>query len=596
MKKFLVLIFTIITLIIPVSFCNASGPTFEYSIGANSVTVTIKNTSNINFSYQVKLSSPDDQFDRAETRVGNGDVVFQNLKSGIRYNIDLYDYSVPSNPAKLLGSNFMTLVQGNLSVDSESDITARSAKFRVNISKENIAYIVSLYSPNSTTPLSQQDGFSGSNSYVTFTGLTPKTSYVAKISLKDPIYTNPSLFPNNFATTDQEAPLKITSSTPSGKYNDFITITGENFYGISKVLFGLVEADTKDMSVSEKEIKVKVPGGLYEKDCVLIVRVLRNGQIEDWYSPNRFKIEFAPVTFTPSKGEIGDIITITGENLTKLKSVLFNGTKTVATITNNEREIKVRVPDGASSGLIIVTTDFTQLESTSIFTVIKKEISLSASSGQIGKEVKIIGKDILPLAESEKMKVVDVLFNGVSATTTDIPVNAGGQIEVVAVIPEGATTGPVTLIVEGVNEGDSNVEVTSTTNFTVLASSGTNTPPATTKSLLKRVKAGEIIPKCNTELDNKGGYSNPCGFAMVITLINNLINFITLTIATPLFAIIIIYVGWLYLSSGGSSENVSKAKTILKNVVIGYVIILAAWLIVNTILSALGFTGDSFLG
>lgn len=116
-------------------------------------------------------------------------------------------------------------------------------------------------------------------------------------------------------------------------------------------------------------------------------------------------------------------------------------------------------------------------------------------------------------------------------------------------------------------------------------------------SLLDKIKPGQIIPKCNTILNaTKGTFDDPCGFSMAITLINNLINFVILTLATPLFVLIIIYVGWLYLSAGESSENISKAKTILKNVLIGYIIALAAWLIVHTILSALGFQGDSFLG
>jgi heme A synthase len=74
---------------------------------------------------------------------------------------------------------------------------------------------------------------------------------------------------------------------------------------------------------------------------------------------------------------------------------------------------------------------------------------------------------------------------------------------------------------------------------------------------------------------------------MVMSLVNRFINFLLITLATPLFALIMIYVGWLYLSDMGSAENVTKAKKIFKNVVIGYVIALAAWLIVHTIVASL---------
>lgn len=123
------------------------------------------------------------------------------------------------------------------------------------------------------------------------------------------------------------------------------------------------------------------------------------------------------------------------------------------------------------------------------------------------------------------------------------------------------------------------------------------------------VKFFGLVPECNTEtsagedtinvngvtVSQDPGFKNPCDFNMLMALINNLITFLLVTLATPIFALILIYVAWLYISDMGSTENVKKSKHILKNAVIGYVIALAAWLIVKTILSALGFTGETFL-
>ncbi len=86
-----------------------------------------------------------------------------------------------------------------------------------------------------------------------------------------------------------------------------------------------------------------------------------------------------------------------------------------------------------------------------------------------------------------------------------------------------------------------------------------------------------------------------CGFNELMALVNKVISFLLFDLATPLAAIVICYAGWLYISSGGDTENVGKAKTILKNVVLGYVVALCAWLIVKTILSSLGFTDGTFL-
>jgi hypothetical protein len=114
--------------------------------------------------------------------------------------------------------------------------------------------------------------------------------------------------------------------------------------------------------------------------------------------------------------------------------------------------------------------------------------------------------------------------------------------------------------------------------------------------MVEAVEFSGIVPVCNTKLDANGGFSDPCDFDMLLELVNKFISYLLVYLATPIFALIIIYVAWLYLSDMGSSENIKKAKTILKNAVIGYVIILSAWLIVKTILLSLGFEGPMFLG
>lgn len=117
------------------------------------------------------------------------------------------------------------------------------------------------------------------------------------------------------------------------------------------------------------------------------------------------------------------------------------------------------------------------------------------------------------------------------------------------------------------------------------------------------VYAAGIVPDCNvsvTKLDNKGNeyttIDKPCGFDQVMELINNIIDFLIKYLATPLAALALCYAGGMLIFSGGSPESRTKAKKIIKNVIIGYIIALAAWLIVKTILSTLGFNPeDAFL-
>lgn len=88
-----------------------------------------------------------------------------------------------------------------------------------------------------------------------------------------------------------------------------------------------------------------------------------------------------------------------------------------------------------------------------------------------------------------------------------------------------------------------------------------------------------------------------CDFNSVMQLANNIINFLLKTIALPLFALILAYVGWLYMSSASNPSQRSKAKGILINSVVGFVIAMAAFLIIKLVLETLGYNdgGISFI-
>lgn len=85
-----------------------------------------------------------------------------------------------------------------------------------------------------------------------------------------------------------------------------------------------------------------------------------------------------------------------------------------------------------------------------------------------------------------------------------------------------------------------------------------------------------------------GGAGEPlCTFNFFIQLIRNVINFLLVSIAIPLAMILFAYAGWLYMSAGGDPGKISQGHQIFRNVVVGLVLALAAWLIVNTIANAL---------
>ena len=80
-------------------------------------------------------------------------------------------------------------------------------------------------------------------------------------------------------------------------------------------------------------------------------------------------------------------------------------------------------------------------------------------------------------------------------------------------------------------------------------------------------------------------------------LVRNVLNFIlfmTMVTSGALFA----WAGWLFATSGGSGANHTKARNIFTNVIIGLVLVLGAFTIVNTLMKMLvrdDFSAGSFM-
>ncbi|MBP6883740.1 MAG: hypothetical protein KBC06_00710 [Candidatus Pacebacteria bacterium] len=88
--------------------------------------------------------------------------------------------------------------------------------------------------------------------------------------------------------------------------------------------------------------------------------------------------------------------------------------------------------------------------------------------------------------------------------------------------------------------------------------------------------------------------ANPgdCDFNAFMNLINTVIQFLLFKMALPIAAIMFAYAGVLMVTSGGSTESMSKAKGIFVDVVKGLVIAVASWLIIRTILLIVGYNGS----
>lgn len=95
--------------------------------------------------------------------------------------------------------------------------------------------------------------------------------------------------------------------------------------------------------------------------------------------------------------------------------------------------------------------------------------------------------------------------------------------------------------------------------------------------------SGPIVTKCSAA--DQAGFSGACQLCDLVTLARQIINFavaFAVIVATLMFT----YAGVLYFTSS-AKDNIKKAHGIFVNVLVGLVIILASWLVIDLIMRTL---------
>ena len=90
---------------------------------------------------------------------------------------------------------------------------------------------------------------------------------------------------------------------------------------------------------------------------------------------------------------------------------------------------------------------------------------------------------------------------------------------------------------------------------------------------------GPLAPDCGTV----NGADNLCGFCDFATLAQNIIDFI-IAFSIIVATFMIVYAGFLYISASSNPGQVGKAHRVFYITIIGLVIVLASWLIVNIVM------------
>ena len=380
----------------------------------------------------------------------------------------------------------------------------------------------------------------------------------------------------------------ITSLSPSsGKIGATVIINGTNFAGINKVFFGDVDAGGFFTVNSPTKINVIVPKGAVTSKVSLLTS---KGEV---FSPSVFTIDTAAkiTSFYPASLQIGQTVTINGEGFTTVDGVLFGTVdagldfKVLSTT-----QITAKVPAGAISGKITVKTtangNAVSSDSFSIYIPVgSSPLNFSNLNGIITEVNNRLDNTSLVEGTSTGQYIVGSKAVLKKALDSAEYVSAGGN----------------SVFQSDIDKATSDLQY-ALNNFE-LSKVGSSGAPVVDPTPTKKVDYSKsIVPRCNvggvTEIDQTTGqYKVPCDFTFFMKLLNNIIKFLLFVIATPLVALIIVYVAYLYLTSGGAGQN-EKAKQILFRVVIGYVIALAAWLIISTIITSMKVDSDidTFMG
>lgn len=99
-----------------------------------------------------------------------------------------------------------------------------------------------------------------------------------------------------------------------------------------------------------------------------------------------------------------------------------------------------------------------------------------------------------------------------------------------------------------------------------------------------------IVPDAS-ELDPTCKEGAPLGFAGALQLIQNVMNAMV-SLGIVVFVLVIMFSGVLWILTSANPENHSKAKQILTNAVIGFLIMLSGWIIVDFVMKTL-YDGDT---
>ncbi|SHG80306.1 hypothetical protein SAMN04488109_1914 [Chryseolinea serpens] len=272
------------------------------------------------------------------------------------------------------------------------------------------------------------------NSETSITVQVPASSTTGKISVTTAGLTLKST--QDFTVI--QAPVINNFRPASGPVGTQVVVSGSNFDNATVRLNG-VTIDRADITSNTNTISFHVPSGASTGPIAIetVAGVVFTGNFTVVPPPQI-------TSFNPLSGAVGSTVTISGSNFDNASSVQFNGTE-VGNLNFqviSPYAIAAKVPVGATTGVITVTTPAGSCTSSNNFTVAPVVNSFSPPSGPAGTVVAVSGNNF--------ENITDVFFNGIKAKTftmksttsleATVPASAGaGLITVVSAIGSGSS-------------------------------------------------------------------------------------------------------------------------------------------------------------
>ncbi|MCB0452314.1 MAG: hypothetical protein KDC94_05360 [Aequorivita sp.] len=158
------------------------------------------------------------------------------------------------------------------------------------------------------------------------------------------------------------------------------------------------------------------------------------------------------ISYSPTSAMAGDEITFIVQNIivSKEYTILFNGIASEA-VQNFQTEIKAIVPSNATTGEIVIKYDDKNLNVGTLEITEEPTLlitSFSPTTAFTGDEVTFVGENIDPAI------TYAVFFNGIEGETASVTEN-----EIVAIVPQGATSGEIEITYEDTTLNVGTIEI-----------------------------------------------------------------------------------------------------------------------------------------